>query len=280
MTKAEQKIKAEALLSLHHAPGLLVLPNIWDPLGALMLQRIGYPAVATASASIAFSLGYDDGQKISLDTMLEAVGRIARSVDVPVTADMERGFGERPEEVAENMRRVLQAGAVGVNLEDSTVIGVPLHDLKFQCDRIGAVRTMAEEEDIPLVINARTDVFISKFTGNRETHVAETIRRGKAYFDSGADCFYPILVGDTDTLRQIHDAVQAPINVLAVANTAPMRELEAIGISRLSLGPGMMKASMMVMKIIAGELKDYGSYDRFTTEAMDSNVLRLYLKNR
>ncbi len=279
MTKAEQKIKAEALLSLHHAPELLVLPNIWDPLGALMLQRIGYPAVATASASIAFSLGYDDGQNISLDTMLEAVGRIAGSVDVPVTADMERGFGERPDEVAANMRRVLQAGAVGVNLEDSTIEDGSLQDLEFQCDRIRAVRSMADEEGIPLVINARTDVFISKFVGDHETQVAETIRRGKAYFDSGADCFYPILVGDTATLKQIHDAVQAPINVLALANTAPMRELEAIGIGRLSLGPGMMKASMAAMKTIAGELKEYGSYDRFTTDAMDSGVLRMYLKD-
>ncbi|MEE2709164.1 MAG: isocitrate lyase/phosphoenolpyruvate mutase family protein [Gemmatimonadota bacterium] len=279
MTKAEQKTKAEDLLSLHHAPELLVLPNIWDPLGALMLQRIGYPAVATASASIAFSLGYDDGQNISLDTMLEAVGRIAGSVDVPVTADMERGFGERPNEVAENMRRVLRAGAVGVNLEDSTIEDGPLQDLEFQCNRIRAVRSMADEEGIPLVINARTDVFISKFVGNHKTQVAETIRRGKAYLDSGADCFYPILIGDTATLKQIHDAVQAPINVLALANTAPMRELEAIGVSRLSLGPGMMKAGMTAMKTIAGELKEYGSYERFTTDAMDSGVLRMYLKD-
>ncbi|MEE2708647.1 MAG: isocitrate lyase/phosphoenolpyruvate mutase family protein, partial [Gemmatimonadota bacterium] len=139
---------------------------------------------------IAFSLGYDDGQNISLDTMLEAVGRIAGSVDVPVTADMERRFGDR-----------------------------------------------SDEECIPLVINARTDVSIDKFVGDHETQVAETIRRGKAYFDSGADCFYPIHVGDTTTLKQIHDAVQAPMNVLALANTAPMRELETISANRLSLGP-------------------------------------------
>ena len=280
MTKSGLKKKAEALLALHHAPELLVLPNIWDPLGALMLQEIGYPAVATASASIAFSLGYDDGQNISLDTMLEAVGRIAGSVDVPVTADMERGFGERPDEVAENMRRVLQAGAVGVNLEDSTTQGGPLHDIEFQCARINAVRSMADKEGIPLVINARTDVFISKFAADHETQVAEAIRRGRAYFDSGADCFYPILVGDTSTLNQINGAVQAPVNVLALANTAPMRELEAIGISRLSLGPGMMKGAITVMKTIAGELKEYGSYNRFTTDAIDTNVLRMYLKDR
>ena len=278
MTRAEQQQKAETLLALHHASELLVLPNIWDPLGARMLQRLGYPAVAIASAAVAFSLGYDDGQNISLDAMLDAVRRIAESVDLPVTADMERGYGEQPGEVAENMRRVLQAGAAGINLEDSTVEGGPLHAIEFQCDRISAVRAMAEQEDIPLVINARTDVFIGGFDGDHEARITETIRRGKAYFDAGADCFYPILAGDIETLKTIHDALQAPINVLALGNTAPMRDLEAIGISRLSLGPGMIKAGLTVMKTIAEELQQYGSYDLFTKDAIDSDTVRTYLK--
>jgi 2-methylisocitrate lyase-like PEP mutase family enzyme len=132
--------KAERLRALHHTGRILVLPNIWDPGGARMMESLGYPAVATASASIAYALGYDDGQQITLEAMLDVVGRVASSVHVPVTADMEWGYAEEPQDVAENMRRVLPAGAVGINLEDSVREGERLFEVEFQCARISAVR--------------------------------------------------------------------------------------------------------------------------------------------
>ena len=134
---------------------------------------------------------------------------------MPVTADMEWGYAEQPEEVAENMRRVLHAGAVGINLEDSIREGEVLFPIEFQCARIRAVREMAEQEGVPLFINARTDVFWPRVPGTDEEKLEEAMRRARAYLDAGGDCFYPILLGDLDTLKRIHEAIQAPINVLA-----------------------------------------------------------------
>ena len=277
MDKKTQIQKAETFLALHHDPKLLVLPNIWDPLGARLLEGLGYTAVATASAAVAFSLGYDDGQKITFAAMLDVIRRIASCVEVPLTADIERGYAESPEDVADNMREVVRSGAVGINLEDSTCGGGPLRPIDFQCARILAVRTMADREGIPLVINARTDVFIRHSGTSTADEVAETISRAKAYLEAGADCIYPITVGDLETLKKIHTEIKAPINVYASESTASMRELEAAGISRLSLGPGMIKASLMTLKRIAEELKDYGSYELFTSDAMSSEEIRRYL---
>lgn len=276
MDKQAQIQKAEGFLARHHDPKLLVLPNIWDPLGARLLEDLGYPAVATASAAVAYSMGYDDGEKISFAMMLETIGRIAAAVDVPLTADIEQGYGESADEVADHAGQVLQAGAVGVNLEDSIAEGSPLRSIDSQCERIHAVRMMADREGIPLVINARTDVFMVRTPGSRSDKVAETIARGKAYRDAGADCIYPITVGDLDTIKVIREGIEAPINIFATAATASMKELEALGVSRLSLGPGLIKAALTTMKKIALGLKNYEPYDAFTSEAMSSEEIQRY----
>ena len=238
MDKTTQIQKAEKFLALHHEPKLLVLPNIWDPLGARLLEGLGYPAVATASAAVAYSLGYDDGQKIKFDAMLDVIERIASSVAVPMTADIERGYAEHPQEIAENIRQVMHAGAVGINFEDSSFEGGPLQPIDFQCERIQAIRNMADKEGIPLVINARIDVFMRSADISRSEKIAETITRGKAYLDAGADCLYPIGPGDIETLTKIQSKTKAPINIYASKLAASMKELEAIGISGLSLGLG------------------------------------------
>lgn len=277
MDRENQSGKAERFLELHHAPKLLVLPNIWDPLGARLLEGLGYPAVATASAAVAFSLGYDDGQRITFEAMLDVIRRIASSVDVPLTADIERGYAEHPEEVAENVRHVLKAGAVGINIEDSTTVGGPLYPTDYQCERLRTIRKMAAREGIPLVINARTDVFFGGVDGSTEEKVRETISRGKAYLEAGADCLYPILVGDLEVLKQIQAEMGGPINVYASASTAPMRELEAAGISRLSLGPGLLKASLTEMRRVAQGLLEYGPYSLFTEGVMSTPEVRQYI---
>ena len=269
--------KAERLRALHHAGRILVLPNIWDPGGARMMEWLGYPAVATASAAIAYSLGYDDGQRITLDAMVEAVGRVARAVQVPVTADMEWGFAERPAEVAENMRRVLRAGAVGINLEDSIREGEVLFPIEVQCARIRAAREMARQEGVPLVINARTDVFLPRVPGTEAEKFDEAVRRARAYLEAGGDCFYPIVLGDLATLRRMREALQAPINVLAPTSGATLRELEAAGIARVSLGPALMWASLTVMRNIAADLQNYGSFDAFTRDMITTDEIKAYL---
>ncbi len=272
--------KAERLRALHHGGRVLVLPNIWDPGGAQMLEHLGYPAVATASASVAYSLGYDDGQQISLDAMLDVVGRVAASVNVPVTADMEWGYAEQPGDVAENMRRVLRAGAVGINLEDSIREGEVMFDVDFQCDRIRAVREMARQEGVPLVINARTDVYWPRVPGTEGEKFDQAVLRAKAYFQAGADCFYPITLGDLETLERLHEAIRAPINVLAPTCRATLRELDDAGIARLSLGPALIWASLTVMRKIAVELQNYGSFDLFTRDMITTDEIRQYVRAR
>ena len=269
--------KAERLRALHHEGRLLVLPNIWDPGGARMLEYLGYPAVATASASVAYSLGYDDLQRITFDAMLDVVGRVAASVNVPVTADIEWGYAEQPEDVAANMRRVLRAGAVGINLEDSIREGEVMFEVEFQCARIRAVREMARQEGVPLFINARTDVYWPRVSGTEDEKFDQAVLRAKAYLQAGADCFYPIVLGDLETVRRLHDAIEAPINVLAPTCRATPRELEDVGVERLSLGPELMWASLTVMRKIAVELQNYGSLDPFRRDMITPDEIRQYL---
>lgn len=277
MDKHTQIKKAETFLALHHDPKLLVLPNIWDPLGARMLQGLGYPAVATASAAVAFSLGYDDGEKITFDRMLDVIRSIAGSVDVPLTADIERGYSQSLDGLAENTRLVLEAGAVGINLEDSFEEGGDLRSVDDQCARIKAVRMAAASAGIPLVINARTDVFLRQAAAPAEEMLRETVARGKAYIDAGADCIYPIVAGDIETLKAIREEIQAPINVYARKGAASMRELEEIGISRLSLGPGLLKTSLTAMKKVAEALKCFGSYELFTENIIASAEIQQFV---
>jgi 2-methylisocitrate lyase-like PEP mutase family enzyme len=270
--------KAERLRALHHGSRILVLPNIWDPGGARLLEWLGYPAVATASWAVAHSLGYDDRQMITLDAMIDAVGRTAAAVQVPVTADMEWGYAEQPEEVAANMRRVLKAGAVGINLEDSVREGEVLFPIEFQCARIRAVREMARQEGVPLFINARTDVFWPVVPGTEAEKFEEAVRRAKAYLEAGGDCFYPILLGDLETLTRLRAAIQAPINVLAPTSRATLRELEAAGIARVSLGPAFMWAALTTMRNIAVDLQNYGSFDAFTRDMITMDEVRTYIR--
>jgi 2-methylisocitrate lyase-like PEP mutase family enzyme len=218
--------------------------------------------LATASASIAYSLGYDDGQQITLEAMLDVVGRVASAVHVPVTADMEWGYAEEPQEVAENMRRVLRAGAVGINLEDSVREGERLFEVEFQCARIRAVREMARQEGVPLFINARTDIFWPRVPGTEAEKFEQAVRRAQAYFE---------------TLRRLYEAIRAPINVLAPTSQAALCELEAAGIARLSLGPGLMWASLTIMKKIAAELQNYGSFDLFTRDIITLDEIKQYI---
>jgi 2-methylisocitrate lyase-like PEP mutase family enzyme len=242
-----------------------------------MLQSLGYPAVATASASIAFSLGYDDGQKLTFAAMTEAIRRIATSVSVPVTADIEAGYAEGPEDVAKNMREIMEAGAVGINLEDNPKEGGYLYDTDFQCARIRAVREMASREGIPLVINARTDVYITDKIASEQKY-AETVARARAYLNAGGDCIYPIGLGHLQTLKKLKAETNAPINVYAPMCRASLRELEDAGIMRVSLGPAMIKASLTVMRKIARGLQQYGSFDPFTKGIMSSDEIRQYVR--
>jgi len=215
---------AETFRALHHGPTPLVLPNAWDPVSARIIAEAGYPAIATSSGAVARVLGYDDGQLTPPAEMFEAVARIARAVDVPVTADLEAGYGLDPKEFAE---RLLETGAVGCNLEDSLLD--ELVDVQQQADYLGAVRATAGAD---LVINARVDDFIAGGT------VEDAIARGRAYRRAGADCIYPILA-PLDVLKRLVDEIGGPINAHAKPNGPTPAELVALGATRISYGTSL-----------------------------------------
>ena len=256
----EQKRKADAFRAMHRGPRTLLLPNVWDVAGARIIEDAGFGAIATSSAGIAFSLGYPDGQKIPREEMLARVGRIVRAVKVPVTADVEAGYGPRPGDAARTAAGVIEAGAVGMNLEDGT--GDPEHplvDLSLQLEKIRAIREAALKTGVLLVLNARTDVYLDQ-VGAPETRYAETIKRAIAFRDAGADCVFVPGLRDSATISQLVRDVQCPVNILAGPGSPSVPELEGLGVARVSLGSGPMRATLGLLRRMAQELKNSGTY--------------------
>lgn len=256
-----QATKAQQLLSLHNNGKLLILPNVWNPIGARMLQAKGYSAVATASAAIAESLGYGDGEQLKLDTMLDMVTRIVRSVDLPVTADFEAGYSDSIEGLQENISRLLDTGAVGLNFEDSFDDSAHLRPIPEQVERIKAIREAADRKGIHLVINARADSFFAKGFSSDEERIEDIITRLTAYAASGADSVYPVGRGDKETLAILRKRLSAPINVLATAKTASLKELQELGINRVSFGPYIFRSLLAKMSAMQDEIINMGGYD-------------------
>jgi len=251
---ADAQGKTEAFRAMHRGPQILLLPNAWDVASARVIQQAGFWAIATTSAGVAFSLGYPDGQRISRREMLEAVRRIANAVEVPVTADVEAGYGDRPEDAARTAQEVLAAGAVGMNLEDAT--GDPQHpllDLALQVERVKAVR------ELPIVLNARTDVYLLEI-GSPEKRYEEALRRLAAFRDAGADCVFVPGVRDPATIARLVKDLQCPVNILGGPGTPSIPELQKLGVARVSLGSGPMRATLGLLRRLAEELKNAGTY--------------------
>jgi 2-methylisocitrate lyase-like PEP mutase family enzyme len=252
--------KAAQFLQLHHGAGLL-LPNAWDIASARLFEEAGFPAIATTSAGIAFAKGYPDGQLISRDEMLDAVGKIAAAVKVPVTADVEAGYGPEPETVAETMKRVIAAGAVGVNLEDNTGYPNPLYSVETQVERIRAAREAATQAGVRLVINARTDTYLFQI-GAAETRMDDTLARARAYLEAGADSIFVPGVTDALTIQALVNSVPGPLNILAGPGAPSAPTLFKLGVKRISVGSSVMQATMGLVKAIAQELRDQGTYEQ------------------
>lgn len=259
MPTAEQT-KAEAFRAMHFGDEVLLLPNAWDVASARMIEEAGFPAIATTSAGIAFSLGYPDGQKISRKEMLAAVARIAQAVRVPVTADVEAGYGPAPEDAAQTAQEVIAAGAVGMNLEDGTGDrSNPLVELALQVEKIRAVREVANRLRVALVLNARTDAYLGQ-VGDAKKRYDETVRRLQAYREAGADCLFVPGVKDVPTIKRLVTDLHHPLNVLAGLGSPSTSELHKIGVARISLGSGPMRATLGFLRRLAEELRTKGNY--------------------
>jgi 2-methylisocitrate lyase-like PEP mutase family enzyme len=206
-------------------------------------------------------LGFADGEKAPWSEVVAATERIVRAVRVPVTADIEGGYGETPDQVAKSVTEIVRAGVVGINLEDGTPrADMPVRPIEQAAERLRAARAAAEAAGIPLVINARVDLYI-KNVGDVAARFDETVRRSKAYLTAGADCIYPFGLADMDTIARLVKAVDAPINVVARAGTPPVAELERIGVARVSIASGATLAVMSLIRRIAEELRASGRFD-------------------
>lgn len=271
MLRADIRERAQQFLQLHCGPRTLLLPNVWDVASARIVEAEGFPALATTSAGVANALGYRDGQQIPLDDLLWIVRRIVRVVKVPLSVDFEAGYADDPKQVAANCRQLLDAGGVGINLEDGTGNPEkPLVDVSQHVEKIRAIREMAGAAGVHLVINARTDVFLDA-VGAPETRFGHAVDRLAQYRQAGADCLFVPGVTDLPTITQLVQALRAPVNILATAGSPSVSELEQAGVARVSLGSGPMRTTMGLLRRIAQELKQSGTLGCMVEHAIPYN---------
>jgi 2-methylisocitrate lyase-like PEP mutase family enzyme len=268
-----QAAKANLFRNLHRGPKILVLPNAWDVASACILENAGIAAIATTSAGVAFTLGYPDGQKISRGEMLSVVARIAAKVKIPVTADVEAGYGNRPEDAALTARAVIEAGAVGLNLEDRTD-DRRLVDLSLQLEKIAAVRETSRMMGVPLVLNARTDVYLLEL-GKAESRFAETLNRLIAFREAGADCLFAPGIRDLEVISRLVRELQNPLNILCGPGSPSIPELQRIGVARVSLGSSTMRATLGLVQRMAQELQTTGTYGSLEGAPSHTEVNRM-----
>lgn len=253
-----------------HAPGqLLLLANAWDAASARLVEACGAAAIATTSAGLAWSRGYPDGNVLPPDTLMEAVGDIARVISVPLSIDMEGGYDSDPQVVAEHVDMVLSAGAVGINIEDGT------EPPELLSEKIAAIRSSSRD----VFINARTDVFLSGLA-TPERAVAETVERARRYQAAGADGLFVPGLRDAAAIRAIAQSIDLPLNVMLVPDLPPVGELRRLGVRRVSAGASIAKAAYGVTQRLAARFLREGTYDALSETAVDYGELNALLSGR
>ncbi|MGH2497539.1 MAG: isocitrate lyase/PEP mutase family protein [Ktedonobacteraceae bacterium] len=280
MALITQKEKANQFRQLHSAPDMLVLPNAWDAASACILEQAGFQAIATTSSGVAASLGYPDGQHISRDMLLGVVENITRVVACPVSIDIEAGFGESIEEVVKIVEAIIRAGAVGINIEDTTKQGQPsLVDIAYQVELLKAIQEAAASMDVPLVINARTDVYL--LPGDEAASRFErAVERANAYLQAGADCAFPIGVSDAPTIARLVKAIAGPINIIAGPPAPALTELAQLGVARVTFASGLMRATLGHLQHIARELLANGTYTNMGEHLLSGRDFRSLFEAR
>lgn len=260
-----QNEKAQTFLKYHHDPEILVLLNSWDIGSSKLIEASGYKAIATTSMGIAASMGYPDCQVITLTEMIEAITGIVNAVQVPVTADIEAGYGSNLNEIIDSVNKLIATGIVGINIEDSLDLSPALIDEMEFCERISAIRALSDSLGFHLVINARTDSFYTS-SGSLQEKLSDSIKRGNKYHEAGADCIFVQPVWEKETIATLVKEINAPINILSNPSTGAglppsVRELQDLGVARLSLGSTLMKATLALIKKVADELSEKGTYN-------------------
>jgi 2-methylisocitrate lyase-like PEP mutase family enzyme len=276
MTRDRQRNLAEIFRRAHQPPPLLLLPNAWDAMSARQFEAAGFGAIATTSGGLAWALGFPDGERAPWPEVVAATARIVRVVRVPVTADIEAGYGETPEQVGARVAEILQVGVVGFNLEDGAPSpDRPVRAIEDASSRIRAARAAANAAGVPVVINARTDLYL-KNVGDPESRLAETVRRAKAYLAAGADCIYPFGLADVGTIARLTRALDGvPVNIVARPDTS-LPELERVGVVRVSIASGATLTVMSLIKQIGEELYMSRRFDGLKHSISRPEVQKLF----
>jgi 2-methylisocitrate lyase-like PEP mutase family enzyme len=243
---------AATLRDLHRPGDPVVLPNAWDPPSARRLAATGAAALATTSVGVAEALGYEDGEVTPAGEMLAAVGRIATAVEVPVTADLEAGYGLSPDELVAGL---LEAGAVGLNQEDTDHTTGGLSDPDAHSERLAAIKEAGRRAGVDVVLNARVDSFLRAAPAtDPEAVVDDAVARGRRYAEAGADCVYPIAARGRAAIRRLVEEIGAPVNIVAVPGGLGRSELAALGVARVSFGGGLAEAAL---EAAAAQVEDF-----------------------
>lgn len=277
MTTSQQQVaKAQAFRKMHDRSGVLLLPNAWDAGSARLFASRGFAAIATTSGGVAWSLGYADGEQAPLDEVLAAIARIARVTALPVTADIEAGYGETAAAVGETVRAVIEAGAVGINLEDSLRGG--LRDVAGAAARIAAARAAGADAGVPIVINARVDAWIRPAKDDA-ARFADAVNRARAYLAAGADCVYPIGLGDIAVLEAFVRELDAPVNVGARPGLPGLNELARIGVARVSMATRLATIALGAADAAAQAVRSSGGFDRLESTLGHADAQRLFAQD-
>jgi 2-methylisocitrate lyase-like PEP mutase family enzyme len=261
MNAVSAKAKALQLRQLHEGSEPLLLANVWDVASARIVEQLGFKALATTSAGIANLLGYPDGENIAAKEMLEWVGRIVRAVELPVTADLEAGYDL--DDVNTLVTEMIAIGAVGLNIEDADHATRSLLDVKTQAERIAAIREIASNLDVPVVINARTDAYMLD-TVKDQDRFAIAAERARAYRQAGADCIFVPGLRDIEIIKELLQATPGPINILVGPGSPSVSELARVGVRRISLGSSPNRAALGLLRAIGQELIGTGTYDQLS----------------
>lgn len=272
----EQVQKGRAFLALHQADGIFVMPNAWNAGSACMLEAAGFSAIGTTSAGIAFCLGLPDYEgNLTRDAALEETHRIARAVEVPVSADAENGYGHEPEDVAESIRRFASAGAVGASIEDfSANYGKDLYERKYSVERIEAARVSADALGFSFTLTARAECYLVGHPNAFE----ESVIRANLYRDAGADCLFVPGVKDPDTIAALVREIDGPLNVVMglVGNSLTVTQLEDLGVKRISIGGSLARATFGLIRRAADELRREGTFKFADEQIPDDELCRFF----
>ena len=248
---------AEIFHRLHIKGDPVVLFNIWDAGTAKVVAEAGAKAIATGSWSVAAAHGCSDGQALSLELALENLVRIVASVTLPITVDLEAGYGDAPDVVGETVARAIACGAIGFNLEDQIIGGEGLFTLADQAARIKAARAAADHAHIPAFINARTDIFLQASAEQHDDRLGnEAVHRAHAYTEAGASGFFAPGLADERLIARLCEACPLPVNIMVMSNTPSAKRMAELGVARISYGPGPYRQMMQSLEQAA--LRVYG----------------------